>query len=198
MVSLVPRVSLLPTPGKEVVPSIVFFYYCFHSQSAVGHVKSYAYLLVPLCCFTRSKERLVYLFKVGVNVYLLFLPFQLENYRASNVNSMILTGIVKCSSDSVLVFLASLIKRFLKEVEIGAVENVIKNNCKKLTYLINQLSAETTFNIYFLLLLNKTNIDIFDCFSERSDATKACKCTIFSRICRMFCREVCDLTFVIV
>ena len=50
---------------------------------------------------------------------------------------MILTGIVKCSSDSVLVFLASLIKRFLKEVEIGAVENVIKNNCKKLTYLIS-------------------------------------------------------------
>lgn len=57
---------------------------------------------------------------------------------------------------------------------MGAVENVIKNNCKKLSYLINQLSAETTFNIYFLLLLNKTNIDIFDCFSERirSDAKK--------------------------
>lgn len=43
---------------------------------------------------------------------------------------------------------------------------------KQLSYFINQLSAETTFNIYFLLLLNKTNIDIFDCFSERSDAKK--------------------------
>lgn len=61
----------------------------------MGHVKSYAYLPVPLCCFTRSKERLVYLFKVGVNVDPLFLPFQLENYRISNVNAMILTGIVK-------------------------------------------------------------------------------------------------------
>ena len=61
----------------------------------MGHVKSYACLLVPLCCFTRSKERLVYLFTVGVNVDLLFHPFQLENYRVSNVNSMILTGMVK-------------------------------------------------------------------------------------------------------
>lgn len=56
---------------------------------------------------------------------------------------------------SVLVSPASSIKRSLKEVEIGAVENVIKNNCKKLSYLINQLSAETHFLYIFSLVVEQ-------------------------------------------
>lgn len=52
---------------------IAFSHYYFHSQRAVGHVKSNACLLARLRCFAGSKERFVYLFILVVNVSLLFL-----------------------------------------------------------------------------------------------------------------------------
>lgn len=52
---------------------IAFSHYYFHSQRAVGHVKSNACLLARLRCFAGSKERFVYLFILIVNVSLLFL-----------------------------------------------------------------------------------------------------------------------------
>lgn len=73
---------------------IAFSHYYFHSQRAVGHVKSNACLLARLRCFAGSKERFVYF---GGKCISFISVISAGKFWISNVNTMNLTGILAFS-----------------------------------------------------------------------------------------------------